>query len=203
MRCVTVPEIVQPYLRQLMILHEALEAARHYGGPVLRAVLLGIDVMIVCEPNANPQELFGLLGSIPAQFSDNHNRQRNQTTPAALGFLLDYFPLPRPPLATTASCPLSRSTERQRKAITSPRRIPQRAHNRTGMNTGVPRAASIILAIVSVSIVFISLRGTFGGFTSTAGLYGMARHAHACVSACFSIVWIWWTVRGDSPPLPS
>src|SRR6516165_6149515 len=89
MRCVTVPEIVQPYLRQLMILHEALEAARHYGGPVLRAVLLGIDVMIVCEPNANPQELFGLLGSIPAQFSDNHNPQRNQTTPAALGFLLD------------------------------------------------------------------------------------------------------------------
>src|SRR6516164_6275459 len=97
MRCVTVPEIVQPYLRQLMILHEALEAARHYGGPVLRAVLLGIDVMIVCEPNANPQELFGLLGSIPAQFSDNHNRQRNQTTPAALGFLLDYFPLTTAP----------------------------------------------------------------------------------------------------------
>jgi len=193
MRCVTVPEIVQPYLRQLMILHEALEAARHYGGPVLRAVLLGIDVMIVCEPNANPQELFGLLGSIPAQFSDNHNRQRNQTTPAALGFLLDYFPLTTAPTGNDGEL-----------SVVQINGAPaQGTHNRTGMNTGVPRAASIILAIVSVSIVFISLRGTFGGFTSTAGLYGMARHAHACVSACFSIVWIWWTVRGDSPPLPS
>src|SRR5262249_46572346 len=106
-------------------------------------------------------------------------------------FVLFSIGLPRSPrerLATTAICPFSRSTFRQRKAQISPRRRPHRMPSGTGIYIVVPRAASSILAVASVSIVFISLRWVLGGFPSAAGLYGIARHTHACVSACFSIV---------------
>ena len=36
-----------------------------------------------------------------------------------------------------------------------------------------------------MSIVCISLRSTLGGFTKSAGLCVIARHTHACLSACF------------------
>lgn len=45
-------------------------------------------------------------------------------------------------LATTASCPVSKSTERQRRAVISPRRRPQSVAKISGMNRRRSRAAS-------------------------------------------------------------
>jgi len=56
-------------------------------------------------------------------------------------------------LAITASWPLSRSTDFQRRAVISPRRRPQREASTSGMNSRLLRAASKTAAVDAASIV--------------------------------------------------
>lgn len=71
------------------------------------------------------------------------------------------------------------------------------------MNMRVDRKPSKSFAVCSTSYANIFWRLTFGGVVADAGLRASLSHVTAWPKALISTQRMWWTVRGESPPVPS